>query len=327
MPRHLRAAGGALPEAEAEEGLTHDHVSFKQRLWGNMGMISSVLGMSGECLLEHLSLDQETGLDPAGEGGEIKVRPAEGLEGVEWLMPGFWVWAKVVRSLADIGYDSSNLAAMPYDFRLEPALLEQRDAVLSRLKAMLEISLQQHGKRAAVLAHSYGDTLFRYFMNWVEAADPGWTEKHVTSYVNIAGPQLGVPKALPTMLTGDTRETAELSFMMQLGEYAPHAVLNPGARVRLLRTWTSVSHMLPKGGEAVWGRDGDAPDAGGAGGHGVLVCVNPDKDDECEERWTVDEALERLWKAAPAAYTFLVRSSVDFSTTASASPGPLRFGR
>ena len=118
-----------------------------------------------------------------------------------------------------------------------------------------------------------------------------------------------------------------VDLLNPIPDHAPHAVLNPGARVRLLRTWTSVSHMLPKGGEAVWGRDGDAPDAGGAGGHGVLVCVNPDKDDECEERWTVDEALERLWKAAPAAYTSLVRSSVDFSTTASASPGPLRFGR
>ena len=46
-------------------GKCAEGVGFKQRLWGNLGMIASVLGMSGECLLEHLSLDQDTGLDPA----------------------------------------------------------------------------------------------------------------------------------------------------------------------------------------------------------------------------------------------------------------------
>ena len=37
-------------------------------------------------------------------------------------------------------------------------------------------------------------------MNWVEAADPGWVEKHVKNYVNIAGPQLGVPQGLQGLI-------------------------------------------------------------------------------------------------------------------------------
>jgi phospholipid:diacylglycerol acyltransferase len=51
----------------------------------------------------------------------------------------------------------------------------------------------------ALLAHSYGDQLVRYFLNWVEApeAEGGggggkwWTDRHVATYVDIAGPMLG----------------------------------------------------------------------------------------------------------------------------------------
>ena len=90
--------------------------SFKQRLWGSMSMFSSLASMDTTCWLEHMSLNQTTGLDPDG----IKVRPAEGLSNVEYFMPGFWIWAQIVESLADIGYDTSDLYAQTYDWRLSP---------------------------------------------------------------------------------------------------------------------------------------------------------------------------------------------------------------
>jgi phospholipid:diacylglycerol acyltransferase len=49
----------------------------------------------------------------------------------------------------------------------------------------------------ALLAHSYGDQLVRYFLNWVEAPEAeggggvGGTDRHVATYVDIAGPMLG----------------------------------------------------------------------------------------------------------------------------------------
>lgn len=49
----------------------------------------------------------ETGMDP--ENAEIKLRAAEGLEAVDFFMPGYHVWAKLIESLADVGYDSNNL--------------------------------------------------------------------------------------------------------------------------------------------------------------------------------------------------------------------------
>lgn len=46
-------------------------------------------------------------MDP--EDAEIKLRAATGLEAVDFFMPGYHVWAKLIESLADLGYDSNNL--------------------------------------------------------------------------------------------------------------------------------------------------------------------------------------------------------------------------
>ena len=52
------------------------------------------------------------------------------------------------------------------------------------------------------MSHSWGDTVFRCFMAWISAKDSDWVENHVAVYANIAGPTLGVPKALSSFLSG-----------------------------------------------------------------------------------------------------------------------------
>lgn len=58
-----------------------------------------------DCWLQHMSLDEKTGLDKEG----INLRAATGLEAVDYFVPGYAVWAKMVQALGDIGYDSNNL--------------------------------------------------------------------------------------------------------------------------------------------------------------------------------------------------------------------------
>ncbi len=58
--------------------------------------------------------------------------------------------------------------------------------------------------QAVALAHSWGDAIFRNFLTWTEQEQPGWTERHVHAYANIAGPTLGVPKAVTSLLSGTT---------------------------------------------------------------------------------------------------------------------------
>lgn len=49
------------------------------------------------------------GSDPPG----IKLRAAKALEAVDYFVPGYWVFSKMVQSLADIGYDNNNLVRKP----------------------------------------------------------------------------------------------------------------------------------------------------------------------------------------------------------------------
>lgn len=66
------------------------------------------------CWLEHLSLHNETGLDPPG----IRVRAVPGLVAADYFAPGYFVWAVLIENLARIGYEGKNMHMAAYDWRL-----------------------------------------------------------------------------------------------------------------------------------------------------------------------------------------------------------------
>ncbi|CAM9624868.1 unnamed protein product, partial [Chrysoparadoxa australica] len=191
---------------------------FRRRIWGTTTMLQSFF-QDTDCWLRHMKLDLESGMDPAG----IKLRSDIGIDAADYFGPGYWLWGKMIENLADIGYDSSNLHMEAYDWRLSPVLLQERDHFFSRLKSTFELSLATSGERAALLAHSYGSLLVHFFFNWVESpkvcqlfggnGGAGWVDKHIESYVNIAGPMLGVPKATSALLSGEFREVAVLGSL------------------------------------------------------------------------------------------------------------------
>ena len=57
-----------------------------------------------------MTLDEETGMDPEG----VRIRSAEGLQAVDFFMPGYHVWAKMIEAFADLGYDSNNLVSRKF---------------------------------------------------------------------------------------------------------------------------------------------------------------------------------------------------------------------
>jgi len=61
-----------------------------------------------------MSLDNETGLDPAG----IRVRAVSGLVAADYFAPGYFVWAVLIANLAHIGYEEKNMYMAAYDWRL-----------------------------------------------------------------------------------------------------------------------------------------------------------------------------------------------------------------
>lgn len=66
------------------------------------------------CWVEHMSLDNETGMDPPG----IRVRPVSGLVAADYFAPGYFVWAVLIANLARIGYEEKTMYMAAYDWRI-----------------------------------------------------------------------------------------------------------------------------------------------------------------------------------------------------------------
>ena len=101
-----------------------------------------------------------------------------------------------------------------------------------------------------------------YFLQWVTAdvkyggggGGKAWVDKHIHAFVNIAGTLLGVPKAIPALLSGELKDTAAVfvQFAQLLEQY-----FGRKWRKNLWNTWGSLFGMLPKGGDSIWGVGAD----------------------------------------------------------------------
>lgn len=111
------------------------------------------------CWLEHLSLHNETGLDPPG----IRVRAVPGLVAADYFAPGYFVWAVLIENLAKIGYEGKNMHMAAYDWRLSFQNTEVKIVLLQLLSfspcATLPIQITQHlFVRAHLLLHTYAES-------------------------------------------------------------------------------------------------------------------------------------------------------------------------
>lgn len=235
---------------ELWQGRTCAQPYFRQRLWGTLTMMRFML-LDSSCWLEHLKLDPNSGGDPDG----IKLRPAQGLEAADFILPGFWVWARMIENLAEIGYDHNNLVMAAYDWRVGISQLEERDHYFSRLKAQIELLVRTRGEKVVILSHSLGGLIWFYFMKWVEHTHqaPNWIEEHIHASVGIGAPYLGVPKATSMIISGEMRDTAQMG---RLESFLLEMLMSKRERLSLFRTWVGGFAMLPKGGNLFWG-DGE----------------------------------------------------------------------
>lgn len=224
---------------------------FRRKIWGDLAMGTSFL-QDKECWMKSLMLDPETGLDPSD--GSAKLRAAQGIDAAEYFIPGYWVWAKLIENFAYLGYDPNTLSMAAYDWRLSPQALEKRDHFFSQLKTTLELAQRRSGRKAVLIAHSMGCNVVHYFLKWVESArhggQRGWVQAHLHAVVHLGPPFLGTAKSVPSLLSGEMRDTAHMGWAMA---YLLERFLSRPERAKLFQTWSSVGSMLPKGGSAIWG--------------------------------------------------------------------------
>lgn len=236
---------------------------FRKRLWG---------GTFGEvykrplCWVEHMSLDNETGLDPAG----VRIRPVSGLVAADYFAPGYFVWAVLIANLARIGYEEKNMYMAAYDWRIAFQNTEVRDQTLSAIKSNIELMVATSGEKVVVIPHSMGVLYFLHFMKWVEAPAPmggeggtDWCAKHIKAVMNIGGPFLGVPKAVSGLFSSEAKDIAVARAIapgvLDKDVFGLQTLLHV---MKMTRTWDSTMSMIPKGGDTIWGGLDWSPEEG-----------------------------------------------------------------
>lgn len=258
---------------------------FRERVWGGPVMLRKLL-TNNACWLRHMLLNETTGMDPRG----VKLRPALGIGAADVMMQAYSLWGPLVRNLADLGYDANSIHMASYDWRLAPWDLQRRDSYFSLLKVHIELMVRVNGGHGAVIvAHSMGGNVLQYFLQWVHSpqaegvgasmpceagrvsgnssfagqpcSDPlvaggWWAETYLHSVAYLACPMLGVPKTVATLLSGETREVVSMPPLLRA---VKNSVLSDKDTRRLFRSMSSLTTMLPLGGDAVWGKPLGAP--------------------------------------------------------------------
>ncbi|MCO5551186.1 hypothetical protein L7F22_004684 [Adiantum nelumboides] len=80
---------------------------------------------------------------------------------------------------------------------------------LTPARIAFETALKQHGGPALVFAHSMGNNVFRFFLEWLKLevapkSYQAWIDDHIYAYVAVGAPLLGSAEALKATLSGLT---------------------------------------------------------------------------------------------------------------------------
>ncbi|ETV68187.1 hypothetical protein, variant 1 [Aphanomyces astaci] len=147
-----------------------------------------------------------------------KLRAGEGISSIAELAPGLLtgpmsiVWRNVIETLTghfDLG--PHQLMVASYDWRLPPSKLQERDHFFYTLQQKIEDAVVQNQSQGiVVLAHSLGNNVFRYFLEWLQRqlhtpdAYQTWLDSHIASYFAVGSPFLGSSESIEALTSGSS---------------------------------------------------------------------------------------------------------------------------
>ncbi|XP_039035845.1 phospholipid--sterol O-acyltransferase-like [Hibiscus syriacus] len=170
-------------------------------------------------------------LDPYNQTDhpECKSRPDSGLSAITELDPGYItgplssVWKEWVKWCIEFGIEANAIIAVPYDWRLSPSMLEERDLYFHKLKLTFETAYKLRGGPSIVFAHSLGNNVFRYFLEWLKLEIAPrqyiqWLDDHIYAYFAVGAPLLGSTETVKAVLSGNTfgLPVSEVTFLLFL---------------------------------------------------------------------------------------------------------------
>jgi len=181
------------------------------------------------CWVECMKVETYNQTDPP----DCKLRAVSSIEAISELDPGQFtgplsaIFRHIIDALVDnYAYDPTTLAAAPYDWRLPPIKLEERDHYFSNLKTTIEEIVAFNKAPAIVIAHSMGNNVFLYFVEWIKDLYPHdwerWFDCHVSTFFAVGAPLLGAAGTVRVALSGQTfglpiSEASVRDFMSTFG--------------------------------------------------------------------------------------------------------------
>ncbi len=172
--------------------VVHD-IKVQDVVWLNLQLLLRT-PVDMECLKQCLQLDARTQDD---DGKFCKLRPDEGLDAISSLAPGGLgshllvggtntVYAWLIQWLSDhLGYDVTTLHGLPYDWRLSPHKMQQRDGFMTWMRRTMETAVQVNQQPGIMVAHSMGNLIFRYFLEWLRQELRHETYQHFVQQRNL----------------------------------------------------------------------------------------------------------------------------------------------
>jgi len=154
-------------------------IKVQDIVWLNLQFIMQMGTIDCSCVIECMQLGwNQSDTDDLTKG--CKLRPDEGLDAISSLSPAGaasqllvggtnTVYAWLIQWLADhLGYDVGNIVGLPNDWRLSPDKMESRDGFLTLTRRRIEAAVQSNGGKPGIMvAHSMGNSIFRYFLEWL----------------------------------------------------------------------------------------------------------------------------------------------------------------
>jgi len=169
---------------------------------------------------------------------EIKEIDFGGVMGIDYLdyilgfpVPFLSAYATMIQSFEAVGYVvGQNLRGVPYDWRLPSDY--HLGSLYPRVQQLIEETYTNNGnQKVHVVTHSMGGPTFLYFLNHMSQA---WKDTYIESFIPIAGPWSGSPKALRALISGDNFGLEVLGFSLADKLLLRSAVRTAGGPISLV---------------------------------------------------------------------------------------------
>mmetsp|Transcript_6364 Transcript_6364/g.15050 ORF Transcript_6364/g.15050 Transcript_6364/m.15050 type:complete len:745 (-) Transcript_6364:627-2861(-) len=203
--------------------------------------------------LQHISLCSD--MCTEREGNEI--RAIQGLDGVDFLteiatinVGVSYVFGPIIRLLCGEGYVRGvSLDACPYDWRIPPSVLEERDCYFTNTMERIEkMYTDNYNSPVVLVCHSMGCKTGHYLLNFVlekkgNVEGRQWIDQYVHTYMPLGAPHLGAPSLVGSAFTASLNPM--LDPMLSLAERLVFARSLGSAGWLLPTTLPSVERNAP----------------------------------------------------------------------------------